>query len=289
VREKLSDLNMRVTAALRTAALDLTALHIYDGSFCSSLNVTEIADYLCQVLPSTSVQVHEEFLQFFIIRDQGDVPRKDIEALARELVSIKVIDPRQRNRTAVPLTGEVGYEKRRLLNTARQPTGILYDGERLQELFNQVLPENSRGSHTLHLVLTNQLFGTWSLDDLRFHARTSIYGIPSIISTAGLVEAPAKSRQYYLARQMGVSPEVLEQKFKEQFLVHDDSRLTGVIKGYCMQALFYSLTGDPFCDDPNCRLYNAHWQHELIRAQLAAPYEFCPRHLKIIEALRQKA
>jgi len=56
-----------------------------------------------------------------------------------------------------------------------------------------------------------------------------------------------------------------------------------------MQALFYHLSGEPFCDDPHCRLYNAHWQHELIHARLASFYAFCPRHLKALEALRQKA
>jgi hypothetical protein len=274
---------------LRAAALDLTALHIYDGCFCDSLNSIEIADFLQQALPNTSVLLHEEFLQYYIINQPGDAPRGDIEALAREFAGIKVIDPRQKSRTTVPLPGEVGYEKRRLINTARQPAGILYDGERLLELFNQVLPEDSRGSHTLHLVLTNQLVGTWSRDDLRFHARASIYGIPSIISTTGLVDAPAKSRQYYITQQLGVSPAVLESQFQGQFLVYDDPRLTGIIKGYGMQALFYHLMGEPFCSDPNCRLYNAHWQHELIHAQLAAPYEFCPRHLKALETLRKES
>jgi len=266
--------------------LKLTTIHIYDGSFCSSLNITEIADYVQQAVPGASVRVQEEFLQYYIINKHEDAPRKDIEALAREFAGIKIIDPRQRNRLTVPLPGEVGYEQRRLLNMTKQPAGILYDGERLLELFNQALPEDGRGSHMLHLVLTNQLFGTWSFDDLRFHARTSIYGIPSIISTAGLVEAPAKSRQYYLTRQLGVSPDVLEQQFQGQFLVYDDPRLTRVIKGYIMQALLYHLIGEPFCNDPNCCLFNAHWQHELIHAQLESPYEFCPEHQSFLDRLR---
>jgi len=269
-----------------TASLNLTTLHIYDGSFSNNLNLAEIVDYLRQAVPGTSVQAHAEFLQYFIINEHGDTHHRDVETIAREFASIKVIDPRQKNRTTVPLPGEVGYEKRRLLNRSKQPAGILYDGERLLELFNQLLPEDGRGAHTLHLVLTNQLFGTWSFDDLRFHARTSIYGIPSIISTSGLVEAPAKSRQYYLTQQLGVSPDVLEQQFQGQFLVYDDPRLTRVIKGYIMQALLYHLTGEPFCDDPNCCLFNAHWQHELIHAQLEAPYEFCPEHQSVLDGLR---
>ena len=263
-----------------------TAIHLYDGSFSASLDLETLADYLRAIVPGTNVHAHGEFLQYYIHSNEH---LGQIETLAQEFACIKVIDPRQRNRATVPLPGEVGYEKRRLLNTARQPTGILYDGERLRELFNRILAEDERGSHILHLAITNQLIGTWSFDDLCFHARTSIYGIPSIISTAGLVEAPAKSRQYYLNRQLGVSPDVLEQQFQGQFLVYDDPRLTAVIKGYCMQALFYHLSGEPFCDDPNCRLYNAHWQHELIYAQLTSFYEFCSRHLKVLENLRKEA
>jgi hypothetical protein len=269
-----------------SATLNLTTIHIYDGSFCSSLNITEIADYVQQAVPSASVRVQEEFLQYYIINKHGDAPRRDIEALAREFAGIKVIDPRQKNRTTVPLPGEVGYEKRRLLNRDKQPAGILYDGERLLELFNQALPEDGRGSRMLHLVLTNQLFGTWSFDDLRFHARTSIYGIPSVISTRGLVEAPARSRHYYLSRQMGLPQEALEEKLQGQFLMHDDTRMTEVMKGYIAQALYYHITGDPFCADPGCRLFNAHWQHELIHAQLESPYEFCPEHQSFLDRMR---
>ena len=111
--------------------MDLTTIHIYDGSFCSSLNITEIADYVQQAVPGASVRVQGEFVQYYIINQHGDAPRTDIEALAREFAGIKIIDPLQRNRLAVPLPGEVGYEKRRLLNRAKQPAGLLYDGERL--------------------------------------------------------------------------------------------------------------------------------------------------------------
>jgi hypothetical protein len=149
-----------------------------------------------------------------------------------------------------------------------------------------VLPAEERSYHAFHVALTNQLFATWNPDDVRFHARTSIYGIPSIISTRGLVEAPARSRHYYLSRQMGFPNEVLEEKLRDQFLTHEDPRTTEVIKGYIMQALFYHVIAEPFCADPCCRLYNAHWQHELIHAQLESTYEFCPEHQSVLDRLR---
>jgi hypothetical protein len=54
-----------------------------------------------------------------------------------------------------------------------------------------------------------------------------------------------------------------------------------------MQAVFYSLTGDPFCEDKGCRLYNAHRQEELLFAQLRCTYELCERHERILDDLRR--
>jgi len=71
-------------------------------------------------------------------------------------------------------------------------------------------------------------------------------------------------------------------KFAGKFIDYDDERLTEVVKGYCLQALFFHLTGDAFCEDKNCRLYNAHWQEELIAAQTGGDYELCPFHEKIL-------
>ncbi len=52
-----------------------------------------------------------------------------------------------------------------------------------------------------------------------------------------------------------------------------------------MQAVFYALTGDPFCEDKVCRLYNAHWQEDLLFAQLGGAYDFCPRHTALLQNL----
>lgn len=53
-----------------------------------------------------------------------------------------------------------------------------------------------------------------------------------------------------------------------------------------MQAVVYYLTGDPFCEDRGCRLYNAHWREEMIYAQLESGYEFCARHEEVLGRMR---
>ncbi|MEK7281374.1 MAG: DUF6775 family putative metallopeptidase, partial [Chloroflexota bacterium] len=144
-----------------------------------------------------------------------------------------------------------------------------------------------RGLRHLHLVFTNQLLATWEGD--RHHLRVAVFGFPCLISTAGLVEAPAKPREYYLLKQqyaaLGMADAAvigLEQELQDRILRYDDPRMTEVMKGYAMQALFYHLSGDPFCADPQCRLFNAHWQEEVIAAQLKSG-RFCPAHQGKIE------
>ncbi|MDY7081530.1 MAG: DUF6775 family putative metallopeptidase [Halobacteria archaeon] len=39
----------------------------------------------------------------------------------------------------------------------------------------------------------------------------------------------------------------------------------------------YHEYGNEFCEDDNCRLYNAHRQSGVVKAQLGAP-EFCQEH-----------
>jgi hypothetical protein len=267
-------------------SLSLKSIHIYNGCFSRSLNFHELAAYLQSVLPGMTVHLQEEFIRCHAGSDVQDPHGNPVQTLAEKFAAIKVIDPRRRARDTPPLPGELAYEKRRLLNTSRQPWGIFYDAEKVLEIYNALLPGEEKGMHVLHLAITNQLLGTWDCNDLRYHARTSIYGIPCIISTTGLVEAPAKSRRYYQSRQLGLSCTSLEDMFQGEFLIHDDPRLTEIMKGYVMQAVFYCLDGEPFCPDHNCRLYNAHWQHELLHAQLQGPYEFCPSHTAVLNHIR---
>ena len=120
----------------------------------------------------------------------------------------------------------------------------------------------------------------------------SVYGIPSLISTTGIVEAPAKPKEFYLLKQQygllggeNSTIQKLKEKFKGRFIDYEDERLTEIMKGYVMQAIFFQAVGDPFCDHKGCRLYNAHWQEEVIEAQLGAQYELCEKHQKMLMEL----
>jgi hypothetical protein len=152
----------------------------------------------------------------------------------------------------------------------------LYDGFELQQIFARQISDND-----VHIIFTDILACTFSEDDWRYHARTVICGTPCIISTAGIVEAPAKPREFYTMLYAGRDVESAKSKFAGRFIDYGDKRMTKVAAGCVLQALFFFLTdGEPFCESSSCRLYNAHWQEDLIRTQVENP-AICARHMSI--------
>jgi len=260
------------------------SIYLYDGAKTDKLEIGKIADYLKGKLEKVQVIIRDDFLVHHLSRLPSSRKEERVDFLARKLGGIRI---RQINKREFlePLPAEVEYEKRKLLNPNLKAFGILYEGFKLATLFSGLVPKGELSLECCHIAFTNQLFGTWDQDNHRYHARVSIYSFPSLISTTGLVEAPAKPRELYLRRQLGSDSIVLKEEFNGRFIDYEDSRLTEVMKGYLLQALFFHMTGDPFCKNKNCRLYNAHWQEEVIRAQLETPHELCKNHQAILHSL----
>lgn len=170
----------------------------------------------------------------------------------------------------------------------RQPkpndeTMPLYDGFVLQRILAEMMP--AKEAAHVHIVLTGLLTCTFSEDDWRYHARTVVCGTPSIISTAGIVEAPAKPKEFYLAQLGGGIGNV--NRFAGRFIDYGDGRMTAAAAVYALQALFFFVTdGEPFCDDKSCMLYNAHWQEELIH--LIEKGALCGRHRQTVNKFNKR-
>lgn len=256
------------------------AIFLYDGCWNKALHIAEIVDYLKEKVGSHVERRDDLLLKF------KESPRDTIPDISFKLCSIRVRNIVSQTLDFKPLPGELAYEEKALCYPDKRIPGVLYEGFELQQFYFSLIPEEERKSDFLHIIFTNQMFATWDKNDRRYHARVSIYAFPSLISTTGLVEAPAKPREYYLKRQMGIPPEVLREEFSGRYLDYEDDRLTEVMKGYVMQAFFFHLTGNPFCEDKNCRLFNAHWQEELIHAQLKTGNEFCTLHKDILQKLK---
>jgi len=255
-------------------------IDLYQEGYLGSLKIEDVRRYL-EEKTDIPVRVCGSLYQ--------GLSEERIEAAAKELARIRVKDPGRRFVPGVPFESEIDYEKRRIKNPVWKTFGIFYEGGLYQEVIFNSISESKPNLKGCSMLFTNQLFGTWDRDDLRYHARTSIYGFPNLISVTGLVEAPAKPKAFYLRRQMGWPVEGLKEEYGDQFLDHDDSRMTEVVKGYAMQALFFHVTGNPFCEDRDCRLFNSHWQEELLHSQLDGRYEYCLEHEAILKELRSSA
>jgi len=259
-------------------------VHLYDGARTDTLDLDEIARFVRYLLPKADVLVLDDAISSSLDQLSGADKEQEVAELARAFAAARVHDLNSQQDADSVLYGEVEYEKRRLLDTTIKSLGILYDGQKLTSIYAGSIGQDHLTVETAHVVFTNQLVGTWDDNDKRYHARVAVYGYPSIISTSGVVEAPARPREFYLKRQMGVDPITLKEEFRGMFIDYDDPRLTEVMKGYAAQALFYHMTGEPFCQDNTCRLYNAHWQEDLIRAQLTGD-DFCSEHAAFLSRL----
>lgn len=170
---------------------------------------------------------------------------------------------------------------------------ILYDGFMLQRLLAKLIPTNETCVENVHIIFDSRLTCTFSEDDWRYHARAVICGTPSIISVPGIVEGPAKPKEFYIKQiqygmQHGVNGleeeevEELKQEFGERFIDYNDQRISHAAIGYVLQALFFFLAdGSPFCNYKYCRLFNAHWQESLIHSQVKSQ-KLCKKHLRLL-------
>ena len=267
-----------------------TRLYLYAEPRAPSLDLSFLHDYVKNILPPLEVVTRPGFIGHHL----GSPSDEALSSIADDLARAKVRNPTIRDFDFAPLPGEVEFERRRLVDPDNKAWGILYDGYRLMDILYRLISREERSLAHIHVAFTNQLFGTWDQGDQRYHARVSAYGFPSLLSTTGIVEAPAKPREYYLLKQQYTSLGMqdaaavgLDAEFRGRFIDHGDERLTEAMKGYVLQAIMHGLRGDPFCEDKGCRLYNAHWQQELINAQLEGPYEFCPPHEEMLRQLRE--
>lgn len=166
-----------------------------------------------------------------------------------------------------------------------QKTAII-DGFYLQRIYSRIIDDNESQLSHFHLVFEDNLVCTYDEIDKRYHARPIICGSPSIISIPSIIEGPAKPKGYYFKQMLkdllSISSKEIENEFASTFISYDDPRLTQVATGYVIQAIFFFLTnGNPFCSEYPCRLFNSHWQEELIYTQVINPV-LCEEHLRIL-------
>ncbi len=258
--------------------------YLYADPSAASLRVREVTAYLRDEL-GIPCDVRGDFFSHHGGRDR--------EALARGIAATRVRNIMKPFQPMEPVYGEVQFELRLLEEPSKRVPGILYDGYGYLALMRGLLPPGERTLRVLHIAFEHRILGTFD-EDGRYHARAVVCGFPSVVSTSGIVEAPAKPQGYYrvkaqLSIALGAIPfDAAKEPFKGQFIDYDDPRLTEAAKGYALQCALYHVTKEAFCEDPECRLFNAHWQAELVRAQIEFG-RLCARHGRQAGAVRRFA
>jgi len=185
----------------------------------------------------------------------------------------------------VPTPEEIRAEEA-YAGTAGGPDTACYDGIQLQGIFAQLIPREEAVLDILHVIFTDRLTCTYDDTDRRYHGRAMIGSNPAIISTTGMIEAPAKPRGYYVDLIAGTGDEEgVRRQYAGEFLEYHDKRLAAVAEGYFLQAMLYYVSGEPFCDSRDCRAFNAHWQRDLLHSQIGEG-RLCERHQRILHSVK---
>lgn len=236
--------------------MDFCFLHLYQSNTVPQPSIETIVAEIRTKIPGIRVDIRDSFQHHWRINDFDDI-----------FVHAMISDLKQ------PFDRQPNDDKSDYL---------LYDGFVLQRLLSQAISQDEMSLKHIHVIITDKLACTFDEDDWRYHARTVICGTPSIISASGIVEGPAKPKEYYYLSRPGFTDDsFLTKKCAGKFIDYGDTRLPEAILLYLHQIIFYFITdGTPFCHDQNCRLYNSHWQEELVRI-LSNP-KLCEYHESLL-------
>jgi hypothetical protein len=253
--------------------VNISKIFLYDEPAVPEINLNDLAGFLGKTFKIKPIQ-------------RKNIFQNATQKTAKELAECRIFEFRRPFEHHMSTTEEIEFEMESFQNTSKIQNIVLYDGFEFQKIVSSLIPPEEQGLENLHIVFTNKLTCTFDFSDHRYHGRALIGANPSIISTTGIIEAPAKPRQYYLDLMVnygqGLNIDSIKQKYQGAYLEYHDSRLGKIVEGYCLQALFYHITGDPFCDLLECRLNNAHWQRDLLYSQLEFG-KLCSKHTQILE------
>ena len=245
---------------------------IYDEPTVPEIQISDIQKFLKETF-HLDVEIRRNFFE------------NTNEGLFRGIATTRIFELKKQFSKHIPTESEIMMEKENTDNSQNEES-VLYDGFELQKIISEFIPAIESNQDILNIIFTNKLTCTFDESDFRYHARALIGTNPAIISTTGIIEAPAKPKEYYLELMTNFSKENIEkikEKFKGEFLEFNDIRLSKVVESYLLQAIMYYETGEAFCKDKECRLYNAHWQKELLDAQLNK--KFCKKHEKSLKEM----
>lgn len=255
--------------------MKIKTIFLYDEPSIPQIKIHRVLKLLEETFP-VKIEIRKNILQY----SKSDT--------AQKIASTRIFNPRKPFQKHIPSNDEIIFEEQNIEDTSNTENIIMYDGFELQKTLADLIPSNELNIDCFHVFFTNKLTCTYDSNDYRYHGRALIGANPTIISTTGIVEAPAKPKEYYLDLisnyQYGLNVNSIKEKYKGEYLEYNDPRLSKIIEGYLLQAIFYYETGEEFCSDKNCRLFNSHWQKDLLQSQIEIA-NLCEKHREKLREL----
>lgn len=255
--------------------MKISKIFLYDEPSIPEINIKQLADFIKKNF-TIDIEIRKNIF--------SNLKKTTLKQIA----SCRIMNNRKPFEIHSPTEEEVEFEKNNFQNISKIENIIMYDGFEVQKILCNLISEGESSADIFHLIFTNRLMCTYDDNDYRYHGRAIICANPTIISTTGIIEAPAKPKEYYIELMsnmaQGLNLELIKKKYRGSYLEYHDERMSKIVQGYAMQALFYYLTGEPFCELKECRLFNPHWQKELLHSQIEIG-KLCKKHQKILEDL----
>ena len=265
--------------------MKISKIFLYDEPAVQEIQISNLKNFLTKTF-SVDVEIKKSIFTTFS------------ENIIKKISGCRIFDPKTQFNPYNPDRKEIDFEKKVCQNTKmmekttmvedaeRIEDVVMYDAFKIQNVIYDTITENDADSSNLHIIFTNKLICTYDTADCKYHARTVICSNPAIISTTGMIEAPARPKEYYFeamkCKMQGLSIHDAKKNYDQKFLNYHDKRLSKIAEGYLLQAVFYYISGDAFCDSLDCRLNNAHWQKDLLHSQLKIG-KLCNKHQALLD------
>lgn len=256
-------------------------IHFYNESSWPEVNIEKIIAYLKKILPSNVIEKEKKSLLYLNSIDKEKITSFYNQAIVQDLKKPLYIYDLNYDHSSY------NHKDKKIVTPNKKIKFIdllLYDGFLIQKLLQKLIKkyEQKLTFSRLDIVVTDKLLCTFDESDWRYHARSLICGNPTLISTSGIVEGLAKPRDYYYKlyffQENHDIVDELKKKYNGQFINYNDPRINDIIEGLVLQSLFYFInSGEPFCQHRNCRLFNAHFQDDIIRINIKKK-KICQMH-----------
>ena len=250
-------------------------IYLYDDPDAQGLDIDYLGHWLAHILPDVQIGVRTDFITFHLARFD-DAERDELTTVLCEQLEQAEVNNlvRPEDRGKLPA-----------LSPAERDLDVVYDSAALQAVLKLLIPDEEQTQDRLHIMFTANFLGVWREDEAYLRLQATALGLPNLISTSGLVEALALPKQYHFMRQqaaiLGVD-ENLDELFAEQTVGYGDPRLNEICKGYMLQALYYHMTGETGCTDPQCRLHIVPTHVETLKTQVTGRPGLCERHREML-------